>query len=67
MGGANTSIRWKTWPSSAPSSSSAANVQPHSGAQANQGVFQALLQPGDTIMGMSLAEGGSRARTVLLS
>ena len=35
-----------------------ANVQPHSGSQANQGVFFALLQPGDTIMGMSLAEGG---------
>ncbi len=35
-----------------------ANVQPHSGAQANQGVFLALLQPGDTIMGMSLAAGG---------
>jgi glycine hydroxymethyltransferase len=36
----------------------AANVQPHSGAQANQGVFLAFLKPGDTIMGMSLAEGG---------
>ena len=36
----------------------AANVQPNSGSQANQGVFFALLQPGDTIMGMSLAEGG---------
>jgi len=35
-----------------------ANVQPHSGAQANQAVFVALLQPGDTIMGMSLAAGG---------
>ena len=35
-----------------------ANVQPHSGAQANQAVFQALLQPGDTFMGMSLAAGG---------
>jgi glycine hydroxymethyltransferase len=35
-----------------------ANVQPHSGAQANEGVFLALLQPGDTIMGMSLAAGG---------
>ena len=34
------------------------NVQPHSGAQANQGVFMALLQPGDTILGMSLAAGG---------
>src|SRR4051812_167703 len=35
-----------------------ANVQPHSGAQANQGVFLALLQPGDTVLGMSLAAGG---------
>ena len=35
-----------------------ANVQPHSGAQANQGVFQALLQPGDVLMGMSLDAGG---------
>lgn len=35
-----------------------ANVQPNSGSQANQGVFFALLQPGDTIMGMSLSEGG---------
>jgi glycine hydroxymethyltransferase len=36
----------------------AANVQPHSGAQANTAVFLALLNPGDTIMGLSLAEGG---------
>ncbi len=36
----------------------AANVQPNSGSQANQAVFFALLQPGDTIMGLSLAEGG---------
>ncbi|MBI4183773.1 MAG: serine hydroxymethyltransferase [Proteobacteria bacterium] len=35
-----------------------ANVQPHSGAQANQAVLLALLSPGDTIMGMSLAAGG---------
>ena len=35
-----------------------ANVQPHSGAQANIAVYFALLKPGDTVMGMSLAEGG---------
>ena len=35
-----------------------ANVQPHSGAQANQAVMLALLKPGDTVMGMSLAAGG---------
>ncbi len=35
-----------------------ANVQPHSGAQANQAVFFALLQPGDTFLGMDLAAGG---------
>jgi len=34
------------------------NVQPHSGAQANQAVFQVLLQPGDTFMGLDLAAGG---------
>lgn len=34
------------------------NVQPHSGAQANQAVFLALLKPGDTVLGMSLASGG---------
>ena len=34
------------------------NVQPHSGAQANQAVFLALLQPGDTVLGMSLESGG---------
>ncbi len=36
----------------------AANVQPHCGASANQAVFLAFLKPGDTILGMSLAEGG---------
>ncbi len=35
-----------------------ANVQPHSGAQANMAVFMAALQPGDTVLGMSLAHGG---------
>lgn len=35
-----------------------ANVQPHSGAQANMAVFFALVQPGDTVMGMNLAHGG---------
>ena len=35
-----------------------ANVQPHSGAQANQAAYMALIQPGDTVLGMSLAHGG---------
>ncbi|MEO8717750.1 MAG: serine hydroxymethyltransferase [Burkholderiales bacterium] len=35
-----------------------ANVQPHSGSQANQSVYFAVLKPGDTVLGMSLAEGG---------
>jgi glycine hydroxymethyltransferase len=35
-----------------------ANVQPHSGAQANMSVYQTLLQPGDTVLGMNLAHGG---------
>ncbi len=35
-----------------------ANVQPHSGSQANQAAFMALMKPGDTFLGMGLAEGG---------
>jgi glycine hydroxymethyltransferase len=35
-----------------------ANVQPHAGAQANEAVYQALMQPGDTLMGLELAHGG---------
>jgi glycine hydroxymethyltransferase len=35
-----------------------ANVQPHAGAQANESVYQALIQPGDTVMGLELAHGG---------
>jgi glycine hydroxymethyltransferase len=37
-----------------------ANVQPHSGSSANIAVFQALLKPGETVLGMSLADGGRR-------
>jgi len=44
-----------------------ANVQPHSGAQANEAVFMALMQPGDTFMGMSLAEGGHLSHGMALN
>ena len=39
-----------------------ANVQPHSGSQANMGVYFAALKPGDTILGMNLAHGGQIGR-----
>ena len=44
-----------------------ANVQPHSGAQANLEVYAALLQPGDTLMGMDLASGGHLTHGARLS
>ncbi|WP_108507802.1 serine hydroxymethyltransferase [Polynucleobacter acidiphobus] len=45
----------------------AANVQPHCGASANQAVFLAFLKPGDTFMGMSLAEGGHLSHGMTLN
>ena len=45
----------------------AANVQPHSGAQANEAVFMAFMKPGDTFMGMNLAEGGHLSHGMALN
>ncbi len=45
----------------------AANVQPHSGAQANEAVFLAFMKPGDTFMGMNLAEGGHLSHGMALN
>ena len=59
--GASTPTSWRTWPASAPSNlfgAEHANVQPHSGSQANQAAYAAVLAPGDTIMGLNLAHGG---------
>ena len=44
-----------------------ANVQPHSGSQANQAAYAAVCTPGDTVMGMSLAEGGHLTHAVIHS
>ena len=58
---ANSPTKWRTSPATAQRSCSDAeyvNVQPHSGSQANQAAFAAVLQPGDTIMGLDLAHGG---------
>ena len=49
---------WRSTGRSGCSTAAFANVQPHSGAQANQAVFFALMQPGDTFMGLSLDAGG---------
>ena len=58
VGICGSSRRNSTWKSKKTFNCQYANLQPHSGAQANQAVFLALLQPHDTILGMSLASGG---------
>jgi glycine hydroxymethyltransferase len=58
---ARSSTRWRTWPVTGPTAlfgAEHANVQAHSGAQANMGVYFSLLQPGDTVLGMRLDQGG---------
>ncbi len=52
---------WKTWPGTVSRKlygAEYANVQPHSGSQANQAAYAAVIQPGDTVLGMNLAHGG---------
>ncbi len=59
--GANMWISWKTSARDRATKlfgADHANVQPHSGAQANTAVYFSMLKPGDTVMGMNLAEGG---------